>query len=108
MGTGFWLFAHILVVSSVFCFPPWQLTIPHVDLVQVPVAVAWIQGRVLWRAEITCYDGSKMDGWQYSLSAERALHANPELVPDREPDVDASNCYYLLFKYPFKILFVGN
>ncbi|CAL1171039.1 unnamed protein product [Cladocopium goreaui] len=55
---------------------------------QVPVAVAWIQGRVLWRAEITCYDGSKMDGWQYSLSAERALHANPELVPDREPDVD--------------------
>ncbi|CAK8987385.1 Uncharacterized protein SCF082_LOCUS948 [Durusdinium trenchii] len=56
---------------------------------QVPFAVAMLQKKVLWRGEVTCFDGSKMDAWAYTLVAERQSGGpNERLVPDREPDTD--------------------
>ena len=37
---------------------------------------------------MTSFDGSKMDGWGFSIRAEGANGANADLVPDREPDTE--------------------
>lgn len=57
--------------------------------VQVPLAVATLQKKVLWRGEVTLSNGSKQSGWEYSLTAERNVGAHTDLVPDREPDTAA-------------------
>lgn len=46
-------------------------------LLQVPFAVAMLQKKVLWRGEVTCFDGSKMDAWAYTLVPGLSLGARP-------------------------------
>eukprot|EP00438_Fugacium_kawagutii_P020125 Skav209747 [mRNA] locus=scaffold9:39494:47580:+ [translate_table: standard] len=53
---------------------------------KVPLAVATLQKKVLWRGEVTSSNGSKQSGW--GESAERNVGAHQDLVPDREPDTD--------------------
>ena len=33
--------------------------------------------KVLWRGEVTCFDGSKMDAWAYTLVPGLSLGARP-------------------------------
>ena len=71
--------------------PIWTQKIHEIWILQT--ADCW--GRIYWRGEVTSFDGSKMDGWGFSIRAEGANGANADLVPDREPDTEPWSFFFL-------------